>query len=104
YQLKPEVWLTPLKPEEASLIKQGMVEAVDGGTASGLSIAGVQVAAKTGSAELGYKPAHGWFVAFAPANDPIIAVAVLIEHGGTGSGSAGPIAKEIILAALGERR
>lgn len=102
YQFKPKVWLNPLLPEEARLIRQGMVEAVNDGTASGLAISGVTMAAKTGTAEQGdpNKPAHGWFVAFAPAENPIIAVAVVVENGKTGAASAGPIARDIILAPL----
>jgi len=106
YQFKPAVWLTPLLPQEASLIQQGMREAVEYGTARGLGIDGVTMAAKTGTAELGEpgKQPHGWFVAFAPAENPVIAVAVIIEHGKSGASSAGPVAKDIIQAALRERR
>ncbi|MBC8414372.1 penicillin-binding protein 2, partial [bacterium] len=41
---------------------------------------------------------HGWFIAFAPAEKPELAVAVIVEHGGSGSSSAAPIAKRIIEA------
>jgi penicillin-binding protein 2 len=44
---------------------------------------------------------HAWFVALAPASEPKIAVAVVIEHGGHGGSAAGPVAKEIISAYLG---
>jgi penicillin-binding protein 2 len=44
---------------------------------------------------------HAWFVAFAPASDPRVAVAVMVEHGGSGSKAAGPIAKKIIEIYLG---
>ncbi len=106
YQFRPELWQTPLSPVEAKLIGEGMVDAVEYGTAKGLAIDGVQIAAKTGTAELGNatKAPHGWFVAYAPAEDPVIAVAVVVEHGKTGGGSAGPIARDMILAALSERR
>jgi penicillin-binding protein A len=71
-----------------------------------LSLNGVAWAAKTGSAELGGadQVSDGWFVAFAPAEDPVIAVAVIVEHGKYGASSAGPIARDMILAALSERR
>ncbi|HZW84114.1 MAG TPA: penicillin-binding transpeptidase domain-containing protein [Candidatus Deferrimicrobium sp.] len=106
YQYKPQEWLTPLSPQEAAEIKTGMVGATEYGTASELSINGVAWAAKTGSAELGgdNQVSDGWFVAFAPAEDPIIAVAVIVEHGKYGATSAGPIARDMILAALSERR
>jgi penicillin-binding protein 2 len=45
---------------------------------------------------------HAWFVAFAPAEEPRIAVAVLVEHGGHGASGAGPIAREMIRTYLGK--
>lgn len=47
-----------------------------------------------------YKRNHAWFIAFAPADDPLIAVAVLVENGGGGSSVAGPVAREILDAYL----
>ena len=46
---------------------------------------------------------HAWFICYAPAEKPVIAVAVLIEHGEHGAGSAAPIAKEIVLSFLREK-
>ena len=70
-------------------------------------ITGVQVAGKTGTAEQGNgKPPHAWFTAFAPANDPKVAVAVVVEDGGNagneaaGGRLAGPIAKAVMEAVL----
>ena len=45
---------------------------------------------------------HAWFIAFAPSEEPKVAVAVLIEHGGHGSTAAGPIAREMIKTYLGD--
>ena len=45
---------------------------------------------------------HGWFVAFAPAENPRIAVAVVVEHGGAGSRAAAPVARAAIDAWLGQ--
>jgi penicillin-binding protein 2 len=39
---------------------------------------------------------HAWFVAYAPAENPVIAVAILVEHGGHGGSAAGPLAKKVI--------
>ena len=47
---------------------------------------------------------HAWFVAYAPADDPRIAVAVLVEHGGHGGDEAGPLARRVIAAGLSEPR
>ncbi len=78
-----------------------MILAVTEGTASPGAIPGIQVAAKTGSAEPGgSQNTHAWYIAFAPAEDPVIAVAVLVENGGTGGGAAAPIAKAVIEKAL----
>jgi len=101
YESTPEVWLTPLSEDEAEKVKSGMILAVNQGTASPGALSGVQIAAKTGSAEPGgNKNTHAWYVAFAPAENPIIAVAVLVEHGGAGGEAAAPIAKAVIEKAL----
>ncbi|MEW6637433.1 MAG: penicillin-binding transpeptidase domain-containing protein, partial [Actinomycetota bacterium] len=60
-----------------------------------------EVAGKTGTAEVPPRPPHSWFVAFAPADDPQIAVAVLVENGGDGERAALPIARTLIEAHLG---
>lgn len=75
------------------------------------AIAGVQIASKTGTAEHGTDPRntppHAWYIAFAPANNPKVAVAVLVENGGdrlsaTGGALAAPIGRSTIAAALRE--
>lgn len=72
-----------------------------GGTGTAAAIPGVPVAAKTGTAEnTPGQPTHAWFIAFAPANHPQIAVAVLVEHGGVGGQTAAPIARQVMCAVL----
>jgi peptidoglycan glycosyltransferase len=83
---------------------------VDNGTGRAAAIDGVRVAGKTGTAETGDGRApDNWFVGFAPADNPTIAVAVLVENGGaqgdagkeaTGGIVAAPIAKAVMEAAL----
>lgn len=76
---------------------------VQGGTGSAASIAGLAVAGKTGTAEVdvaGERKNHAWFVAFAPAADPAVAVAVVSEYGGIGGQVAAPLARAILLATL----
>ena len=87
----------------ASQIKDLMIGVVKSGTATNAAISGVQVAGKTGTAENAIKnKEHAWFVAFVPADNPTIAVAVCLENAGqTGSVAAVPIAREVIKAALG---
>lgn len=104
YKTSPKSWLTALSAEEADKIKSAMIAAVNEGTAAPGGISGIQVAAKTGSAEPGGNAkTHAWYIAFAPAEAPRIAVAVMVEHGGTGGGAAAPIAREIIQTALSEK-
>ncbi|ADY56623.1 penicillin-binding protein transpeptidase [Syntrophobotulus glycolicus DSM 8271] len=102
YTSEAKVWLNPLRQEDAQKVKSAMILAVNSGTAAPGGIAGVQVAAKTGSAETGDNGSntHGWYIAFAPADNPVIAVAVLAEHGGTGGAAAAPIAKAVMEKAL----
>jgi len=94
----------------ATQIRDMMIASENETTGHG-SIAGVTIASKTGTAEHGTDPKntppHAWYVAFAPADDPQVAVAVLVENGGngdlsaTGGKVASPIGREVISAALG---
>lgn len=84
-----------------------MIGVVASGTGTGAKISGVQVAGKTGTAQHGVNSApHAWFIAFAPAQNPTVAVAVLVENGGalgseaTGGRVAAPIAAKVIKAVL----
>jgi peptidoglycan glycosyltransferase len=84
-----------------------MEKVVTDGTGTRARISGVRVAGKTGTAQhqVG-EPPHAWFVGFAPADDPKVAVAVLIEDGGnlgseaTGGRIAAPIARAVMQAVL----
>ncbi|MDA8223762.1 penicillin-binding transpeptidase domain-containing protein [Desulfosporosinus sp.] len=104
FQQKPQPWLTALSKEEADKITSAMVTAVTEGTAAPGALPKVQVAGKTGSAEPGGNVlTHAWYIAFAPAEEPQIAVAVIVENGGTGGGNAAPIARQIIQEALNQK-
>ncbi len=83
----------------------------DGGTSHNARIAGVDVAGKTGSAQVSHKTRgaaiedvwyfnrdHAWFAGYAPSTTPEVAIVVLIEHGGAGGKHAAPVAFEIIQA------
>lgn len=91
----------------ADQITASMVASVSTGAAQGARIDGIDVAGKTGTAENGNRPHTLWFTGFAPADDPAVAVAVVVEDGGgqgqSGSGDtiAAPIAKKVIEAVLG---
>lgn len=96
-----------MSPQTAAAIAEMMVQSVANGAASNARIDGVDVAGKTGTAENGEgDPYTLWFTGFAPANDPQVAVAVVVENGGgqgqSGSGNeiAAPIAKRVLEAVL----
>lgn len=105
----PERLGTAVSSQTAATLTQMLVGVVDQGTGTPAKINGVQVAGKTGTAEQGNgKPPHAWFTAFAPANDPKVAVAVVVEDGGNagneaaGGRLAGPIAKAVMEAVLNQ--
>lgn len=91
---------TAVRPETAAALTQMMIRTVQVGSGTTAQIPGIQVAGKTGTAQLGAGLPHAWFTAFAPANDPKVAVAVLVENGGEGYSVAAPIARDMIRAAL----
>ncbi|WP_274378709.1 penicillin-binding transpeptidase domain-containing protein [Desulforamulus profundi] len=98
-------WLTATGPEVAALVKEGMINAVNWGTATTAAIRGVKVAGKTGTAETktDRQPnslPHAWFVGFAPAHDPKVVVAVIVEKSGPGSRVAAPVARDVMAAYL----
>lgn len=84
-----------MRRETAQLLADGMRLAVAEGTARGLTDP-KHLAGKTGTAENPHGEPHAWFVGFAPAHHPVVAFAVLVEHGGSGARVAAPIALEII--------
>ncbi|HEY8648241.1 MAG TPA: penicillin-binding transpeptidase domain-containing protein [Candidatus Limnocylindria bacterium] len=93
-----------IKPDTAAKLTAYLVAAVEapGAFAFGAKIAGVHVAGKTGTAETPSGSPHGWFVGFAPAEDPQIAVAVIIENAGQGGVDAAPVGGAVMRAALGK--
>lgn len=106
-QFEAEEFRRSMSPGTAAQITQMMVDSVANGAASNARIDGVDVAGKTGTAENGEgDPYTLWFTGFAPANDPQVAVAVVVENGGglgqSGSGNqvAAPIAQRVLEAVL----
>ena len=91
-----------IKPDTAAKLTEMMEQAVTRGTGGNARITGVRVAGKTGTAETAIPNVNTtWFVAFAPANNPTVAVAVVLEgQRGTGGATAAPIAKTIMQALL----
>jgi peptidoglycan glycosyltransferase len=88
-----------MEPGTSTRLTKMMRKVVTSGTGKGIEVADLAIAGKTGTAENPQGPAHSWFIGFAPAPDPDLAVAVLVEHGGYGSSHAAPIARELIVQA-----
>jgi penicillin-binding protein 2 len=111
-----------IRSEHLQAVRRALTGAVNGprGTGKKAALKGVNVAGKTGTAQVvaldkekmfgdekdvppEYRD-HAWFVSVAPAEDPAIAVAVLVEHGGHGGSAAAPIARDLISAFLEKER
>ncbi len=103
---RPRTLARAMSPATATVLRQMMERAVTEGTGSRASIPGVRGGGKTGTAERPGGAPHVWFIGFAPADDPTIALAVLVEEGGfagdtaTGGSVAAPIARKVIEAWL----
>lgn len=114
-----EVGRLPVSESTLEIVRRGLWNVVQGqrGTARIVRIKGVDVSGKTGTAQVysrkkndtsdeknradHLKP-HAWFMAYAPSENPEIAVAVIVEHGEHGSSAAGPVAREMIRTYLGK--
>ncbi|MEU5691081.1 penicillin-binding protein 2 [Actinosynnema sp. NPDC020468] len=111
-ETKPDEVEEAMDPKNAAALRDMMVES-EKNTGGGGKLSGVTIASKTGTAEHGVDPLatkpHAWYVAFAPAEKPEIAVAVIVEDGGdvglqaTGGKVAAPIGRAVIGAFLGSR-
>ncbi len=98
-----EVWLRAFGADVARPVKAAMTLAVEGEHGalftSGAKVPGVLTAGKSGTAEIGGTgEPNSWFIGFAPADDPQIAIAVVVEHGGSGASRASPIAGKLMRA------
>ncbi|MDX6726021.1 MAG: penicillin-binding protein [Baekduia sp.] len=97
--IQPSLQSTVMKPSTAAAVTDMMVAVVNTGTGTKAQIPGTQVAGKTGTAEteLGAKINNVWFIGFAPANNPRVAVAVYVRGvQGFGGDFAAPIARDIM--------
>ncbi|HEU5480944.1 MAG TPA: penicillin-binding protein 2 [Candidatus Tumulicola sp.] len=90
----------PVSAEAAANVTKMMVAVVERGTGTPARLPHVTVAGKTGTATNPLGRSHAWFVAFAPAENPRVAVAVVVENVGYGAVYAAPIARDVLRAAL----
>lgn len=107
----PPPWAHPepapiegLRPETLAAIRAGLYRVVHDPQGTGyhsVRLAEVPIAGKTGTAEVGgERPDHAWFAGYVPADQPRYAIVVVLEHGGSGSRSAGPVARELVRSML----
>jgi peptidoglycan glycosyltransferase len=100
---QPQQWLVAMKPLTASQLNLMMQRVVNAGTGTAAALEGIQVAGKTGTAERGDGSNLAWFIGFAPADDPQVAIAVVIEDTqSTGGEAAAPLAAAVIKTALAQ--
>ena len=105
----PEAMGRVISAADAQAINAAMVRAVEGPLGrlftTGAKVSGVTTAGKSGTAELGGSgEPHSWFIGFAPAENPTIAIAVLVEQAGRGGEVAAPIAGRLMTRYLKGRR
>jgi peptidoglycan glycosyltransferase len=99
----PQVRQEVMQPETARTMQQFMSTAVQEGFGQEAGMQGLDIAGKTGTAETGTSAtAHAWFIGYAPASAPKLAVAVIVENGGPGGVTAGPIAAQMLKTVLGK--
>ncbi len=98
-----KLWRQVISASTAGQVLNMMISVVENGTGQAAGIPGYVVAGKTGTAEPGNgKPNHAWFLGIAPADNPQVVVAVVIENsGGTGGEDAAPVARKVMSALLG---
>lgn len=97
----PQEHLTePISAEVAGEVRDLMIAVVQRGTGTAAAIPGTTVAGKTGTATNPLGKSHAWFVAFAPAQAPRVAVAIVVENAGYGGSVSAPIARDVLRVAL----
>ena len=98
-----------VRPETLAVVRAALADVVEEGTGRRAQLPGISVAGKTGTAQVFKKSAgidadklakeerdHAWFVGYAPAENPEIAFAVVIEHGGHGGTTAAPVVRQVL--------
>ncbi|HET7813436.1 MAG TPA: penicillin-binding transpeptidase domain-containing protein [Candidatus Baltobacteraceae bacterium] len=96
----PAELVTPISADTAANLKKMMIAVVTRGTGTSARLDGVQVAGKTGTATNPSGAPHSWFVCFAPADHPRVAIAIVVENAGYGAAVAAPIARNVMSVAL----
>ncbi|MDP2936311.1 MAG: penicillin-binding transpeptidase domain-containing protein, partial [Dehalococcoidia bacterium] len=105
WQYQPSAWKRAMEPGTAAQVKEAMVWGGNEGWARGARPPGVTIGGKTGTAEHGQdgKP-HSWFIGFAPAEEPRVAISLVKEMAGASTTEAAPVGRAIFQAALAARK
>ena len=101
--LKPKTYSQTFSAEEAEILTEYMRTTITDGTGSAAAISGVKVCGKTGTAEVSSDKKvgnHAWFVGFIDGEDHPLAIAVVLEHAGSGGGKAAPVAGKVLQRAI----
>ncbi|MCD4814662.1 tetratricopeptide repeat protein [bacterium] len=96
----PSILRTPISPDSAKQIQHFMIDTVRHGIGRKAAVEGITVAGKTGTTGDSRQGLNGWFICFAPAENPQVAVAVYAEKEGTGMDMAAPIARRFLQSVL----
>jgi penicillin-binding protein 2 len=93
------------RADDFELVRKGMRDVVSGAKGTGKALANLPVACagKTGTAQIGNDLKNTWVLAFAPYENPTVALALLVEHGESGGKTAAPRARNVLAAKFGER-
>jgi peptidoglycan glycosyltransferase len=104
WQFQPHDLDQVLSPSSEALMKAMMLESTKTGWANGAAIPGATVGGKTGTAETGRGTSDSWYIGFAgkDPNVPQYAIAAMVEDGGEGTRVAEPMARKVLVAALGQ--
>jgi peptidoglycan glycosyltransferase len=94
----------PISADVAAQVRDLMIAVVRRGTGTAAALNGVAVAGKTGTATNSGSRPHAWFVAFAPAQAPHVALAIVVENAGYGGAVSAPIARDVLRVALAHGR
>lgn len=89
-------YVTGISDKTYDIVREGMRQVMDGGTGWYGKVPGIEMAGKTGTAQNPHGKSHAWFMAFAPYEQPEIAISVIVENGGGGGAVAAPIARKFL--------
>jgi peptidoglycan glycosyltransferase len=97
---EPTAWRQVVSPQTATQVREMMIASASDGYAAAAALPGLTVGGKTGTAETGAGEPHAWFIGFAGHPEPRYAVAVVLEHGGSGLAGALFVGRDLLAAAL----